>query len=50
MLLVHAGGYSQRLASVSAVGKVFMTLPCGTQGGGGGGGGGSNVDLTYSYT
>ncbi|XP_064404447.1 fucose-1-phosphate guanylyltransferase-like [Halichondria panicea] len=29
VLLVHAGGYSQRLASVSAVGKVFMTLPCG---------------------
>ncbi len=29
VMLVHAGGYSQRLASVSAVGKVFMNLPCG---------------------
>lgn len=29
VLLLHAGGYSQRLPSVSVVGKIFMGLPCG---------------------
>ena len=29
ILLVHAGGYSQRLPSVSVIGKIFMGLPCG---------------------
>lgn len=29
VLLLHAGGYSQRLPSVSAIGKAFMGIPCG---------------------
>ena len=29
VLLIHAGGYSQRLPSVSVVGKIFMGIPCG---------------------
>ena len=29
VLLLHAGGYSQRLPSVSVVGKIFMGIPCG---------------------
>ncbi|XP_028299872.1 fucose-1-phosphate guanylyltransferase [Gouania willdenowi] len=29
VLLIHAGGYSQRLPSASALGKVFMALPLG---------------------
>ena len=28
-MLVHAGGFSQRLPHLSAVGKIFLTLPCG---------------------
>eukprot|EP00731_Ephydatia_muelleri_P031181 Em0022g695a len=29
VLLVHAGGYSQRLPNLSVLGKIFMALPCG---------------------
>ena len=29
VLLVHAGGYSQRLPNFSVLGKIFMALPCG---------------------
>ncbi|XP_051867758.1 fucose-1-phosphate guanylyltransferase [Pristis pectinata] len=29
VLLIHAGGYSQRLPSASALGKIFMALPLG---------------------
>ena len=29
VMLIHAGGYSQRLPHVSVLGKVFMALPCG---------------------
>ncbi|XP_048395709.1 fucose-1-phosphate guanylyltransferase isoform X2 [Stegostoma tigrinum] len=29
ILLIHAGGYSQRLLSASALGKIFTTLPLG---------------------
>ncbi|KAK6484629.1 fucose-1-phosphate guanylyltransferase [Huso huso] len=29
ILLIHAGGYSQRLPSASALGKIFTTLPLG---------------------
>ena len=29
VLMVHAGGYSQRLPSVSVIGKVFLALPSG---------------------
>lgn len=29
VLLLHAGGYSQRLPSVSVVGKIFMGIPSG---------------------
>ena len=28
-MLIHAGGYSQRLPNVSVIGKAFMALPCG---------------------
>ena len=28
-MVIHAGGYSQRLPSVSVIGKAFMALPCG---------------------
>lgn len=28
-MVIHAGGYSQRLPNVSVSGKVFMALPCG---------------------
>lgn len=29
VLLLHAGGYSQRLPHVSVIGKIFMALPFG---------------------
>ena len=29
VMVIHAGGYSQRLPNVSVTGKVFMALPCG---------------------
>lgn len=29
VLLVHAGGFSQRLPNLSVLGKIFMALPCG---------------------
>ena len=29
ILLLHAGGYSQRLPHVSVIGKIFMALPFG---------------------
>ena len=29
VILIHAGGYSQRLPNQSVLGKVFLTLPCG---------------------
>ena len=29
VLLIHAGGYSQRLPHVSVAGKIFMAMPCG---------------------
>ncbi len=29
VMLIHAGGYSQRLPNVSVIGKAFMALPCG---------------------
>ncbi|XP_072275578.1 fucose-1-phosphate guanylyltransferase [Pyxicephalus adspersus] len=29
VMLIHAGGYSQRLPSASALGKIFTALPCG---------------------
>ena len=48
VVLINAGGYSQRLPHVSALGKVFMPLPCGGgggEGGEGGGGGGGGVQL-----
>ena len=28
VMVLHAGGYSQRLPNVSVIGKVFMALPC----------------------
>lgn len=31
VLLIHAGGHSKRLPHVSVVGKIFATLPLGTQ-------------------
>ena len=37
VMLVHAGGYSQRLPNLSVIGKVFMALPCSEWGGEGGG-------------
>ena len=30
VLLIHAGGWSQRLPSASVLGKLFMPLPIGT--------------------
>lgn len=29
ILIIHAGGFSQRLPNQSVLGKVFLTLPCG---------------------
>ena len=29
VMLIHAGGYSQRLPNLSVLGKIFLTLPCG---------------------
>ncbi|XP_073500001.1 fucose-1-phosphate guanylyltransferase [Phyllobates terribilis] len=29
VILIHAGGYSQRLPNASALGKIFTALPCG---------------------
>ena len=29
VMLIHAGGYSQRLPNQSILGKIFLTLPCG---------------------
>lgn len=29
VMMIHAGGYSQRLPNQSVLGKVFLTLPCG---------------------
>ena len=29
VLIIHAGGFSQRLPNQSVLGKVFLTLPCG---------------------
>ena len=29
VLVIHAGGFSQRLPHQSVLGKVFLTLPCG---------------------
>ena len=28
VLIIHAGGFSQRFPSQSVLGKVFLTLPC----------------------